>query len=181
MTEIATKAQSRTEGSTSSVLEPEFSAIFLEHFSFVCRSLQRQGVREADVEDVAQELFLAARRSLADWDRARSIKPWLFGFAFRYAANYRRLAWQRGQPLDDAPVSPRVHRALTAKLTVARGLDALDFDKRAVLIMHDLEGMSAPEIADELQVPLNTVYSRVRLARAAFRAAVLAKEKESSP
>lgn len=177
MTEVDPGAQTGSEGTTSAtVLDPEFRRIFVEHFAFVCRSLQRLGVREADVEDVSQELFLAALRAFGEWDRSRPIKPWLFGFAFRFAANYRRLGWHRGRTLEDSPVSPKVHDKLAAKITVSRALEALDLDKRAVLVMHDLEGMSAPEIGEELGIPLNTVYSRVRLARDAFRSAVKASE-----
>ncbi|MBS2019704.1 MAG: RNA polymerase sigma factor [Deltaproteobacteria bacterium] len=177
MTEVGPEEQSRSEGTTSAaVLDPEFRRIFLEHFAFVCRSLQRLGVREADVEDVSQELFLAALRAFGEWDRSRPIKPWLFGFAFRFAANYRRLGWHRGRTLEDSPVSPKVHDKLAAKITVSRALETLDDDKRAVLVMHDLEGMSAPEIGEALGIPLNTVYSRVRLARDAFRSAVKSTE-----
>ncbi|MFT3772529.1 MAG: RNA polymerase sigma factor [Minicystis sp.] len=89
------------------VLTPAFTALFEEHFDYVCRSLQRLGVREADAEDVAQELFLAVHRALPESDPGRPMKPWLFGFAMRYASNYRRLGWHRGRALDDTPVSPR--------------------------------------------------------------------------
>ena len=80
---------------------------------------------------------------------------------------------------DEAPMpSPRLAEKLTARVLVAHGLDALDFDKRVALVMHDLEGIGAPEIAAELDVPLNTVYSRVRLARVAFKKRVLEIEAE---
>ena len=57
-----------------------------------------------------------------------------------------------------------------------RVLDALhrmSFERRAVLIMHDLDGFTAPEMARELDVPLNTVYSRIRLARRELREVML--------
>jgi RNA polymerase sigma-70 factor, ECF subfamily len=62
--------------------------------------------------------------------------------------------------------------ALSARQMVSRGLEALNLDKRVVLIMHDLEQIPAPEIALELGVPVNTVYSRLRLARESFKAAI---------
>jgi RNA polymerase sigma-70 factor, ECF subfamily len=151
-----------------------FQAVFVAEFDFVCRSLRRLGVREADVHDVAQELFVAVHRGLADYDRARPLRAWLMGYAVRYAANYRRLGWHKGTELsDDAAVpSPRMTDKLQARQLVLRGLAALDFDKRVALVMHDLEEITAPEIATELGIPLNTVYSRVRLARDAFKKAV---------
>ena len=44
----------------------------------------------------------------------------------------------------------------------------MDFEKRSLVVMHDLEGIAVPEIAALLAVPLNTAYSRLRLARAEF-------------
>lgn len=161
-------------------VDPTFTQLFEEHFGFACRSLQRLGVREADLEDVAQELFLAVHRALPESDRSRPLRPWLFGFAVRFAANYRRLAWHKGRELDDVPVSPKLHDKLAAKRAVLHALECLDFDKRVVLVMHDLEEFTAPEIAEQLGLPLNTVYSRVRLAREAFRGFV-PTEPESRP
>lgn len=132
------------------------------------------------MEDIAQELFLAVHRALPASDRTRPLKPWLFGFAVRYASNYRRLSWHRGRELDDVPVSPKLHDKLAAKRTVLAALERLDFDKRVVLVMHDLEEFTAPEIAAELGLPLNTVYSRVRLAREAFRGFVPEEREEGA-
>lgn len=177
-----TQAGERTPAAASDrpLVEPSFTQLFEAHFGFVCRSLQRLGVREADVEDIAQELFLAVHRALPESDRSRPLKPWLFGFAVRYAANYRRLSWHRGRELDDVPVSPKLHDKLAAKRTVLGALERLDFDKRVMLVMHDLEQLTAPEIAAELGIPLNTVYSRVRLAREAFRGFVPAEREEGA-
>jgi RNA polymerase sigma-70 factor, ECF subfamily len=69
---------------------PEFRALFAAEFGFVARALLRLGVREADVMDVAQEVFVAVHRELAQFDAQQSLKSWLYGFARRFAANYRR-------------------------------------------------------------------------------------------
>jgi RNA polymerase sigma-70 factor (ECF subfamily) len=63
---------------------------------------------------------------------------------------------------DQAVEDERLRRLLLAVL------DALDFEKRSIIVMHDVDGMPVPEIAKLLEVPLNTAYSRLRLARAAF-------------
>lgn len=164
-------------------LDRDFEALFLAEFGFVTRSLQRLGVRESDVNDVTQELFMAVHQSFASWERSRPVRPWLMGFAVRFAANYRRLAWHRGRELDEemVPPSPRVMDKLAAKRTVLRALDALDFDKRVALVLHDMEELTAKEIAATLGIPANTVSSRVRIAREAFRAAVRKMEPESTP
>ena len=180
MTNLERSAQTGTEIPPVQPLPREFETLFTSHFGFVCRTLQRLGVRESDVNDIAQELFLAVHRAMPEWDRSRAEKPWLFGFAVRFASNYRRLGWHRGRPLDEqlAVQSPRLNDKISAKHTVMRALETLDFDKRIALVMHDLEEFTAKEIASELGIPQNTVSSRVRLARDAFRSAVERAEKE---
>ena len=59
---------------------------------------------------------------------------------------------------------------MTAYLLGERG-DAIDVGRRAVLVLHEIEEMTAPEIAESLSLPINTVYSRLRLARQEFAAA----------
>jgi RNA polymerase sigma-70 factor (ECF subfamily) len=154
-----------------SALSDEFKNLFDTEFAYVCRSLQRLGVRHGDVLDVAQELFVAVHERLVDFDRTRPVRPWLFSFSLKFASNYRRLARNKvveidTDSLDAAPAN------MEARQIVLRALTDLDFDRRIVLVMHDLEGFAAPEIAVITTTPLNTVYSRLRLARADFRAAV---------
>jgi len=152
----------------------EFRDIFDAEFEYVWRALRRLGVREADVADVTQELFVSVHRALESADRKQPIRPWLYAFAVRYASNYRRLARVRGHDsideLSDPPSSDGVDHA--SRDLLLRALSVLDFDRRTVLVMHDFEGFKAPEIAETTGAPLNTVYSRLRLAREDFRAAV---------
>ena len=162
------------EEGTRTSLDARFPAFFAAHFDFVCRSLLRLGVREADLADVAQDVFVVVHRSFGTLDRERHPRPWLFGFARGYASNYRRLGWHRaGEILDDhRGSSQRLVDKIDARTRVARGLAALDDDKATVLVLHDMEGLAAPEIAMELGVPVNTIYTRIRAARAAFKAAL---------
>jgi RNA polymerase sigma-70 factor (ECF subfamily) len=60
-------------------------------------------------------------------------------------------------------------------------LDRLDFDRRVVLVMHDLDEISVPEIAAMLEIPLNTAYSRLRLARVDVVAAVRRRGERGGP
>ena len=73
---------------------------------------------------------------------------------------------------DDAAHLVPPGALLAVRLESARALDELDMDGRAVLVMHDLEEYSMPEIAQVIDAPLNTLYSRLRLARKKFTAAV---------
>jgi RNA polymerase sigma-70 factor (ECF subfamily) len=151
----------------------QFRGLFEAEFGYVCRALRRLGVREGDLEDVAQELFITVYDNLAAYDSARPLRPWLLSYALRFAANYRRLA-RHGEIKEGMPAASRSSSdgPTEARDIVLRALETLDFDRRTVLVMHDLEGWGAPEIAATVDAPLNTVYSRLRLARAEFRNAV---------
>ena len=154
------------------VLSSEFRSLFEAEFAFVCRSLRRLDVHEGDLKDVAQELFVAVHQRLASYDPARPIRPWLFSFVVRYASNYRKLARNHDHlSVDETPLRTESPK-LEARDLILRALARLDFDRRTIIVMHDLEGFDAPEIADQLGIPLNTVYSRIRLARADFREAI---------
>jgi RNA polymerase sigma-70 factor (ECF subfamily) len=162
--------------------QAEFVALFREHVRYVWKSLQRLGVREADCEDLTQETFIAVHRHLHERDPSRPVRPWLFGFAYRVAlAHKRRKRTTSEVPTDRATLDERhdssrdVNKALDARdayRIVHRALAALPDEQRAVLVLHDLDGESAKEIATALDVPLNTVYSRLRLGRERFRAAL---------
>jgi RNA polymerase sigma-70 factor (ECF subfamily) len=65
-----------------------------------------------------------------------------------------------------SPWPDQVLEAREARRRVEAALGELGLAQRAVFVLHDLESLSAPEIAQALEVPLNTVYSRLRLARA---------------
>ncbi|NOU32372.1 MAG: sigma-70 family RNA polymerase sigma factor [Polyangiaceae bacterium] len=168
-----------TEGaSRDHDLNRAFHTIYESHIEFTIRTLRRLGVRECDIDDVAQEVFLAVRGALQGSDRTRPVRPWLFGFVMRHAANYRRLARHRCQQQlgnEDAPACSRLDARLDAKREVERVMRSLDENKRTVLALYDIEGLSAAEIASLLEIPTNTVYSRIRVAREEFRQRVAAE------
>ena len=156
-----------------------FRTLFEAHFTYVWNALRRLGVREADREDLANEVFFRVYRALDAWDQDRPLRPWLFAFAVRVASEHRRLARNRleilgehaepahpGIAADDA-IDDAERRAL-----VAAGLAAVDFDKRAVMILHDLDEHPIPEVATALGIPEGTAYSRLRAAREQFTAAI---------
>jgi RNA polymerase sigma-70 factor (ECF subfamily) len=146
-----------------------FDEIYEHELDYVCRCLGRFGIAPADIEDGAHEVFLVLYRRWNDVDPARPIRPWLFGVARRVAAGAREK--HRSVPSDGDATT--VEDPLVAQRDLLwRAMDVLDDDRRAVLILHDLEGHSGVEIAAALEIPLNTVHSRLRLARADVLAAV---------
>lgn len=154
--------------SATTTLDARFRPIFDAEFGYVCRVLCRFGVATADLDDAAQETFVAIHRHLATYDPSRPLRPWLSTFAFHVAANYRRLArhrYETDEPGDDTRAQEDTEARHEAKSTLLRALDRLSTVRRDVFVMHDIESLEAKEIATLLGVPLNTVYSRLRLAR----------------
>ena len=157
---------------------PTFSAVFRAEFDYVWHSLRRLAVPQRDLEDLTHDVFFRVYERLADYDATRPLRPWLFGFAFRVASDYRRRFANRrellepsSEPADPAPTAlDRLVRNELVSLAHA-ALERIEIDRRAVFILHELDGSAMPEIAEALGIPLNTAYSRLRLARAEFRAA----------
>ncbi|OJY25163.1 MAG: hypothetical protein BGO98_09210 [Myxococcales bacterium 68-20] len=157
-----------------------FRAVFEEHFLRVCRNLRRLGVRERELEDYAHEVFIVVHRNLHEYDRARPMPPWLFGITLRVASSYRQRPRYQREILDDETLEDRAlvdSVDLEARWSLRRALATLSEEKRAILVMHDLEEYTMPEIAHVLGLPLNTAYSRLRLARADLRQVLSEVEK----
>lgn len=168
-----------TTESAGSPQELSFEVLFRSEYSYVIKTLRRLSVDAGDIEDVANDVFLTVHRRLADYDRTRPLKPWLFGIAFRIASDYRRLTRHHREvsraevdAVDEAPSAEERLATRDAQRLVMRALERIDFDRRSVFIMSDIDELPMPAIALELGIPLNTAYSRLRLARAEFGAAV---------
>jgi RNA polymerase sigma-70 factor (ECF subfamily) len=154
--------------------------VYEAHFDFVWRSARRLGIPSLHLDDVVQEVFLVVHRRLAEFEGRSSLKTWLFGITRRVVRDHRRSARRKpAEPLgaiEPADLGPSADARMTkdeeARVLHAM-LDELDEEKREVFVLAELEQMSGPEIADALDVNLNTVYARLRAARAAFESAVL--------
>ena len=147
-------------------------AIFDENFDYVWHTLRRLGIRYVDLEDLAQEVFLRVHAKLADYDPTRPMRAWLFGFAYRVAADHRRLARHRfevggpvAEPVDPSHLVDERLEVEEERALLLAALDSMELGERAILVMHDIDDIPVPEIAKELGVPVNTAYSRLRLAR----------------
>lgn len=169
-----------------------FEAVYAEHFDFVWRNLRRLGVFEGQLRDAAQDVFVVVHRRLREWDGEGSVRAWLYSIVRRVAADTRRRR-RRKEPVEredellliearDAGPESNAARNQERSLLLSL-LERLDEDKREVLILTDLEGMSAPEVARTLSLNLNTVYSRLRAARLAMREGYLlaTSDERSSP
>jgi RNA polymerase sigma-70 factor, ECF subfamily len=159
----------------------DFSELYRKQLPYVLRTLRRLGVPRADLEDLLQEVFVVVSARIGSFDVARPIEPWLFGIAFRVVSNHRRHGKRRPAEVlcesleesEAAAVGPEASAAEhEARALVLETLQALPLEQRAVFVMHDINEQSIPVVAEALDIPLNTTYSRLRAARSKFAAHV---------
>jgi RNA polymerase sigma-70 factor (ECF subfamily) len=166
----------------------QFQAVFRTGLPYVLQSLRRLGVRERDVEDVTQEVFLAVYPRLGDYDPSRPLRRWLFGFARRMASDYRKRASVQREVLDDAQ-EPRDQGAAAderlgdhaQRRLLLRALDALDQRSRETFVMYYLDDTPTPEIAAELGDSEDAVTSRLRRAVEKVTAEVQRLQRKAAP
>jgi RNA polymerase sigma-70 factor (ECF subfamily) len=125
-------------------------------------------------------------RRLSDFESRSSVKTWLFGIVLRVVHTHLRTARRRRVHVDDGAAVSDIESVASndgegpaeiaarreASRLLHRLLDELDDEKRAILILVELEQMSVPDAAEAMGMNLNTAYSRLRAARQAFQDAV---------
>lgn len=160
-----------------------FQQTYEAHAPWVFGVLRRLGASEASCEDLVHDVFVAAWKAWNRIDLSRPLKPWLFGVAYRVMLDHhrRRSTWSETatasppERASDEAAGPSEALSRRQGLTLAaRIIAGLEVERRAVFVMHELEEMPMPEIARALEVPLNTAYSRLRLARRDFEQAAAA-------
>ena len=160
----------------------DLRAVYEGHFRYVWRCLRSLGVHDAQLDDALQDVFVVVQRKLPEFDGGAQLRTWLYAIALRISRKYRE-RWRR-QPAsleterESQPEFVLTHSAEGAalqneRLQLARAaLESLTDEQREVFVLARIEQMSAPEIASVIEIPVNTVYSRLRAARLAFDAAV---------
>lgn len=149
----------------------EFRAFFRTHHAFVWRCVRRLGVPAAELDDVVQEVFLVAHRERDRFEGRSSIKTWLYGVAVNRARMHHRSRARRAQRRQEGgalvvakPPSDLATRHAAVDL-LDRLVSSLDAEKRQVFVLIELEDVPAKEVAAQLDISVNTVHSRLRLAR----------------
>jgi len=176
-------------GTTADARAPRIDVVSVheEHADFVCLTLQRFGVRDVDLEDQLQEVFVVVHRRLHTFDGSSRMRTWLFGICMRVAAGYRKRAFRRherpsidergGEDLFDtlpttetSPEEAALAKEQRERLLAI--LDSMDLEARGIFVMFEIDEVPCDEIAEMLGIPTGTVYSRLHAARKAFQAAV---------
>lgn len=160
---------------------PSFEAVYAAHWQFVWRALRALGVREAELEDQTHEVFVVVHRRLPEFEGRAKLTTWLWSIASRVASEWRRRAHVRRElPTDPMPDAEGEHDAgperaverRQARALVDAALASMPDEQRLVFALYELDGLPVDEIASLAGCPVNTVYSRLRLARQHFERAV---------
>jgi len=158
---------------------PTLQAIYKEYFNFVWSSARHLGATGDAVDDVVQDVFIVIHHKLATLQRPESLRSWIYGIVRRTVSDYRRsrrtrdaagarlgAEYKSSRPSQPSPLEMAERSAELELLESV--LSELDETKREVFVMVEVLEMTVPEVVQALEIPLNTAYSRLRLARLSF-------------
>ena len=151
--------------------EPSFRILYRRHTPAVFRVVARMlGDGAADVEDVVQDAWVKAVRALPGFRWESSLRTWLSGIAINRTREVLRKA---GRRLDDQPLplrgTPSRPDPTDTRMDLEAALTTLPDGYRTVLLLHDWEGFTHPEIAAHLDIAVGTSRSQLFHARRALR------------
>jgi RNA polymerase sigma-70 factor (ECF subfamily) len=164
----------------TSPLPPSISSIYRAEFPFVHRLVKRLGVPSQQADDAAQEVFVVVHRRFNEFRPDTSMRAWLYAVSVRVCQNLRRSVRRRGRLFQQ----PTAFEMATDQLAYGPGDEAerqesrrrllaavsrLSPRKREVLLLFDVEQLTAREVAAVLVVSPNAVASRLRAARRDLR------------
>jgi RNA polymerase sigma-70 factor (ECF subfamily) len=151
----------------------ELRAFVVTHHAFAWRMARRLGVMESSVDDAVQQVFMVVTQRLGDVEVGKE-RSFLVSTILRVAANMRRaqartieMPWNDDPPevASDAPTPEESLSQAERRALLDEVLAPLPLELRTVFVLAELEGMSAPEIAAIVEIPVGTVTSRLRRAR----------------
>jgi RNA polymerase sigma-70 factor (ECF subfamily) len=158
----------------------QLGQVYEAEFDYVFRCLRGLGVRADVLDDALQDVFLVVSDKLAEFDGRARLRTWLYAIVLRVARRYRERAAKEARRFvsderEQAPCAEGAEELVLGGLQrnadlarAQRALRKLDPRKREIFVLSAIEQLSAPEIATITELPLNTVYSRMRSARIAF-------------
>jgi RNA polymerase sigma-70 factor, ECF subfamily len=148
-----------------------FNELFLRYKQPIYGFFRRRTGDPHHAEELTQETFLILLRSASRYEPRALFRTYLYAIAFKILRAHRRKAAFRatffGHP-STIP-DPAQQDATESGLWVRRAVEKLDRIDREILLLREFEQLSYAEIADLLQLPLNTVRSRLFRARTALR------------
>jgi RNA polymerase sigma-70 factor (ECF subfamily) len=170
---------SPASGGSSAATASPFLTIYHAYFDFVWSSARSLGVDPDAIDDVVQEIFVVIHGRLHTLQEPAALRSWVYGIARRTVSDYHRsnrakarlgagfASWEQYRQSSQATPLEFMERRSQVEL-LAKLLAELDEAKREVFVAAEIEEMTVPEIAQALEIPLNTAYSRLRAARQDF-------------
>ena len=156
-----------------------FEQLFHEHVGYVARTLRYLGVREANIEDACQDVFVVLHRRQKDYREVGTLRAWVRQVCVLVAHNQRRTVRRRREDVSGEPPDGVVPPAQQSDVELAQlraqllgVLDELPTQQRDVFVLYEIEGLTMAEVAAALSCPLQTAYSRLNSARVKVRAQV---------
>lgn len=154
----------------SRVAPAEFLAVYRAHSVFVWHALRLCGVPDSALEDAAQDVFVVVHRRLHEFEGRAKVRTWIFEIARRVAARHRDRVRRHASRLEELPElagpddpDAALDRTLAADI-LREFVGTLDEDRLRVFILAEFGQLRGREIAETLDVNLNTVYARLRSA-----------------
>jgi RNA polymerase sigma-70 factor (ECF subfamily) len=162
----------------------DFREIFEANVHFVWRSLMGLGVRENDIPDASQQVFVILAKKLDQLDPGCALRTFVYGVCLRVAADFRKRAHVRREHLygrlPERPTAAEQEGLVSQREALERlrtALDLIDPGQREVFVLYEIEELGMAEVARAVGCPLQTAYSRLHAARRRI-AAVLGEHGE---
>jgi len=162
----------------------EIAQLVVEHHQAVYRYAYRLSGSAADAEDLSQQVFLSAQQKLDQLHSPDKARNWLFAILRNEFLKGRQRARRLGTPDPALPVAcipaaiPDDEDIDREKLQQA--INSLSPEYRAVLLMFYFEDLSYREIADQLEIPMGTVMSRLARAKRSLRRALFEPDEQQA-
>jgi len=145
-----------------------FDELYVRYRSPLYGFFRRRLNGEGRAEDLAQETFLVVIRSAERYEPRALVRTYLYAIALKLLMSERRKRAQDGPDIDSVS-EPAAHGSTERDFWIREGLRKLDDTEREILMLREYEQLSYGEIAEVLQMPLNTVRSRLFRARKALK------------
>lgn len=159
-----------------------FESLVKQYLPIIYRYLVRLTGNSANAEDLAQETFLRVWKNLQHFDKEKKFLPWVFRIARNHAYDFFRKRkkvsfselpdyeqlWLNNLH-DDAPTPSQNAEASEITSEIKRTLHNLSKNEQEILTLHYFENLTTQEISQMLNLPYETVKTRLRRARTAFR------------
>jgi RNA polymerase sigma-70 factor (ECF subfamily) len=148
-----------------------------EHAAFIGRVIRRLLGEGPHIDDLIQETFIVAHRKAEQYDGRAAVRTWLYGIASRLCMHHRRGASRfslfkgRLANQDPPPTPERPDQSLEQRQAVDlvnQVVAKMPFKQREVFVLYEIEELEGKDIAQMLDIPLGTVWTRLHKARQTF-------------